>query len=77
MQVSCLSRLFEVKHYFFSGTLPNMAENKMTVTEFARLGGLARAASLTAAERSAIAKKAVTARELKRRKARLAKQRGR
>ena len=43
-------------------------KNQMTVSEMARLGGQARAKSLTAAQRREIAKKAVTAREAKRKK---------
>lgn len=51
-----------------------MAENAMTIQEFARLGGLARAKMMTKAERSAAGKHAVAARERKRRAAkRLAK----
>ena len=46
-----------------------MPQNTMTVSEFARLGGLARAKNMTKAERSAAAKHAVEARERKRRAA--------
>ncbi len=38
----------------------------LTITEFARMGGKARAAKLSPEERSRIAKKAVRAREAKR-----------
>jgi hypothetical protein len=43
-----------------------MSKKPLTVTEFARLGGKARAKKLTAEQRSAIAKKAVQAREANR-----------
>jgi general stress protein YciG len=43
-----------------------MKKQPQTVAEAGRKGGLARAKSLTAEERSAIAKKAVQAREAKR-----------
>jgi hypothetical protein len=43
-----------------------MAKKPLTITEFARMGGKARAKKLTPQQRSAIAKKAVAAREAKR-----------
>lgn len=46
-----------------------MPKKPLTITEFARMGGKARAKKLTAEQRSAIAKKAVQAREAKRKKA--------
>ena len=43
-----------------------MKRKRLTVTEMASMGGKARAKKLTAAQRSEIAKKAVAAREAKR-----------
>jgi hypothetical protein len=49
-----------------AGKMQAVAKKPMTVTELARLGGKARAKALTPARRSEIARKAVAAREAKR-----------
>jgi hypothetical protein len=48
-------------------------KKKLTVQQMGRLGGLARAKNMSAAERSASAKKAVAAREAKRKAKKQAK----
>ena len=50
---------------YFCGTLRIMTKKALTITEFARLGGKARAKTLTPEERQKIARKGGEARQAK------------